>query len=90
MPTARFYAVTQLFPSYAATHNGDIAISRTPLVVTLYDIQLFENGHLPLIHTSAIDCYADGNAVYFSNHFKDVVYSSYQDDTSPRVTVRYP
>ena len=26
---------------------------------------------------------ADGNAVYFSNHFKDVVYSSYQDDTLP-------
>ena len=79
--------ITQLFPVSAATHNGDIVISRTPGGNT-YDIQLFEDGQFTndLTYTSdgtprVVD--ADGNAIYFSNHFKDVVYSSYQDDTLP-------
>ena len=79
--------ITQLFPVSAATHNGDIVISRTPGYDT-YDIQLFENGQFTIDMTYMPDgtprvVDADGNAIYFSNHFKDVVYSSYQDDTLP-------
>ncbi len=62
----------------AATHNGDIAISRT-VGGNTYDVRLlFENGVFTndLTYTSngtprVVD--ADGNAAFiFSNHFKDV------------------
>ncbi len=73
------------FPvSASATHNGVIAITRIA-GNDAYDIQLFER---PLYwckpcQMAHLVVDADGNAVYFSNHFKDVVYSSYPDDTLP-------
>ncbi len=85
--TARYYTA---FPVSAATHNGDIVISRTPDMIPT-DVQLFENGQFTVDMaympdgTPVVD--ADGNAIISNQFLRMFVYSSYQDDTCLLVSI---
>ena len=78
--------IADVFPESSATHAGQIGIKKLP--DSTYEVSLFENGSLTTDLTYNPDgsprvVDAEGNPVYFSNTFNDIVYTSSQDDTLP-------